>query len=351
MISVPIHTGKPYEVHIGSGLLSQCGTILSKTVTPCRAVLVTDSNVGPLYQKSCENALKASGFDVLSYTFPAGEDSKSLFHLERLLEFLAVSELTRSDLLIALGGGVTGDLTGFAASIYLRGIRYIQIPTTLLAAVDSSVGGKTAVNLEAGKNLAGSFWQPCTVICDTNLLKTLPREYMLDGISESIKYGIIRDEPLFQRIAIGGCDTDTEAVIAACVAMKGAIVAEDEFDNGTRELLNYGHTLGHAIESLSDFSVSHGHAVAIGMHLAGKISLSLGLCSAACSLQITNALRTLHLPVETPYTAKEMIPTILRDKKRRGSTIDLILPREIGCCIIHPVPVDQLLRLLKSCLD
>lgn len=349
-ICVPIHTGKPYHVHIGKSLLASTGTLAKEVAASCRAVIVSDSNVAPLYAQTVLDSLTAAGYTPCVYTFPAGEDSKSLSQLEALLEYLATEEITRSDLLIALGGGVTGDLTGFAASIYLRGIKYIQIPTSLLAAVDSSVGGKTAVNLKAGKNLTGSFWQPILVICDTTTFDTLSEACILDGVSESIKYGIIRDNVLFTEIARGGYETKREEIIAACVAMKGSIVAEDEFDNGVRELLNYGHTLGHGIEALSGFTVSHGHAVAIGMCLAAKVSASLGLCGEDCKNEIIAAIEKLSLPTTTEYTVSSMLPVILKDKKRRGSTIDLILPRAVGNCVIHPVRVDLLEEILTTSL-
>lgn len=346
MITVPILTGTPYEVHIGTALLKNTGELAAACIKPCKAVIISDSNVAPLYLETVTQSLASAGYTVLPYSFPAGEASKNIHTLESILEYLAAANITRSDYLVALGGGVTGDLTGFAASVYMRGIRYIQLPTSLLACVDSSVGGKTAVNLSAGKNLAGTFWQPSLVICDTNTLKTLSADCLLDGISESLKYGLIRDASLFQKIVNGSFHTDCEATIASCIRMKGTIVAEDEFDNGTRELLNFGHTFGHSLESLSHFSISHGHAVAMGMNMAGKVSAALHLCDMTCSQDLTAALSTLHLPVHTPYTGSQMLPIMLRDKKRRGSTIDLILPLTIGKCVIHPVSITELSTIL-----
>lgn len=347
MITVPIQTSQPYNVYIGKGLLSQTGRLMSERITPCKAVLVCDSTVAPLYADETAASLQTAGYTVIRYIFKAGEASKNWSVLGALLEFLAQSELTRTDVLVALGGGVTGDLTGFAASIYLRGIRYVQIPTTLLACVDSSVGGKTAVDLQAGKNLAGSFWQPKLVICDTDTLSTLDHYTFMDGVSESIKYGIIRDFDLFRDIADGGFESHGDQIIAKCISMKGDIVAEDEFDKGTRELLNYGHTLGHAVEKCSGFSISHGHAVAVGMHMAASIAANIGFCSMDDAEQITKALSDLGFSLDCPYTKKELLPVILLDKKRKGDMIDFILPKSIGCCEIYPVKIKELEEFLN----
>lgn len=346
MITVPIHTSKPYNVSIGKGLLTQAGSLMADRIAPCRAVLVSDSTVAPLYAAQTKASLISAGYEVIQYIFPAGEASKNWSELGALLEFLAQSHLTRTDILVALGGGVTGDLTGFAASIYLRGIRYVQIPTTLLACVDSSVGGKTAIDLQSGKNLAGAFWQPQLVICDTDTLDTLSSHIFLDGVSESIKYGIIRDPKLFHEIESGGFQSHGDEIIAKCIAMKGEIVAEDEFDKGTRELLNYGHTLGHAVEKCSNFSISHGHAVAIGMHMAAEISARIGFCTKDCATQISQALLRLGFSLDCPYSKEELLPAVLLDKKRKGEMIDFILPKEIGCCEIYPVKIKELEEFL-----
>lgn len=346
MITVPIQTTKPYNVYIGKGLLAQAGSLMADRIAPCSAVLVSDSTVTPLYADEAASSLAAAGYEVTRYVFPAGEASKNWTILGSLLEFLAQSQLTRSDILVALGGGVTGDLTGFAASIYLRGIRYVQIPTTLLACVDSSVGGKTAVDLQAGKNLAGAFWQPQLVICDTDTLKTLSDHIFLDGVSESIKYGIIRDFQLFCDIESGGFDAHCDKIIAECISMKGDIVAEDEFDKGTRELLNYGHTLGHAVEKCSNFSISHGHAVAIGMNMAASIAARIGYCTSKCAHQIQQSLLKLGFSLDCPYSKEELLPVVLLDKKRKGDIIDFILPKEIGCCEIYPVKIKDLEEFL-----
>ncbi len=343
MLEQKILTGKPYSVFIGEQLLSQAGRIFTDTLPDLDGksiVIISDSNVMPLYAQTVIDSFKNTGCKIHTYEIPAGEASKNWLLLGDLLEHLAALEITRSDYLLALGGGVVGDLTGFAASIYLRGIPFLQVPTTLLAAVDSSVGGKTAVDLKAGKNLAGAFWQPKAVICDVDVFKTLSPELYLDGVAESIKYGIIRDRSLFDLILNNGFESHCTEIVARCVAMKGDIVSEDEFDHGTRELLNFGHTFGHAIEACSNFQITHGHAVAIGMHFAGLFSAKLGLCTQECQEELTHALKRLGFDLSCPCDTKDLYGAMLHDKKRRGNMIDVILPIEIGDCRIHKMPLE-----------
>ena len=253
MRSVTVKTSATYEVLIGSGLLQKAGEAVKKVISPCKAAIVTDSTVVHLYEETVRQSLTEAGFSVCTFVFPAGEASKNIHTLSHLLEFLAKEEMTRTDLIVALGGGVTGDLAGFGAAVYLRGIPFVQIPTTFLAAIDSSVGGKTAVDLEAGKNLAGAFYQPKRVLCDTDVLQTLPEVVFADGIAEALKYGVLGDAALFEKIAGGDFRQDLEEIIETCVSMKRDVVEEDEFDTGKRQLLNLGHTFGHAIEQKSHF--------------------------------------------------------------------------------------------------
>lgn len=348
MIKLQIKASSTYPVYVGQDLLTRTGALLEEVSLPpdCRLVLVSDSNVMPLYGGTVTASLRARGFQVINYIIPAGESSKNWNLLGEFLEFLADSEITRSDCLIALGGGVTGDFTGFAASIYLRGLPFIQVPTTLLAAVDSSVGGKTAVDLEAGKNLAGTFWQPKAVICDTNTFSSLPEAIWLDGAAESLKYGILKDRALFEEIKNGGLKENSCNLISRCISMKGEIVALDEFDKGTRELLNLGHTFGHALETLSSYAVSHGHAVAAGIHMAACYAEKLGLCDSTCREEITSALTGLGFSLEFPYTGKDMYQIMRKDKKRKGDSIHLILPCRVGECCIYPLPLKSLETLM-----
>ena len=285
---------------------------------------------------------------VVQYVIAAGEASKNGQNYLEILNFLAHNRITRSDCIIALGGGVVGDLTGFVAATYLRGIDYIQVPTTLLAAVDSSVGGKTAIDLPSGKNLAGAFYQPELVLCDLSTLSTLPGDVFRDGCAEVIKYGILYDKSFFSYLEETGPDFDREAVIARCVELKRDVVMEDEFDTGARMKLNLGHTVGHGVEAGSNFEISHGKAVAIGMAIVSRASAARGICTSDTAGKIESLLCQFSLPVRTEYDSATLFEAALSDKKRNGNTVNLILPKAIGDCIIAPTPIDQLKSFIQE---
>lgn len=341
MKKVTIEAGAPYDVWIGSGLLKQAGSLIGERIEPCRVVVVTDTNIAPLYAGTVEEGLKAAGFTVSLHVFPAGEAHKSMETLTGILTALADAGLTRTDLVVALGGGVTGDMAGLAASLYLRGIRYVQLPTTLLAAVDSSVGGKTAIDFAGRKNIVGAFYQPALVICDTDAFDTLTPPVYRDGLAESIKYGVICDAELFRQFEMEE-KLDMEAIVARCVAIKGGIVAQDEHDTGLRQLLNFGHTPGHAIEACSHYGVSHGHAVAVGMQIMARAAQQAGICQDDTAFRLVWVLQKYGLPVTTPYTAQELAAAALADKKRKGNDITLVVPERMGTCVLHRVPVTAL---------
>ena len=347
MKSVRVSASKEYEVIIGSGIISSLGERCVSLLGKRRCVIITDSNVAPLWLDKASDSLRQAGIDTLSFIFPAGEDSKSVNTLSDILEFMAESRLTRSDFAVALGGGVTGDITGLAASLYLRGIPFVQVPTTLLAAVDSSVGGKTAVNLSAGKNLMGAFYQPSLVVCDTDTLGTLSPEIFADGMAEVIKYGVIFDRDLFDAVKNGNVNNNIEDIISRCVELKRDIVAEDEFDKGNRQLLNFGHTMAHSIEKLSNFEISHGSAVAIGMVIAAKASEALGWSNENCTDEIVEANKSNHLPCECSFSPEELADAALSDKKRSGGEITFVIPKKIGECILKKIPVDMLKEIAK----
>lgn len=351
MRSVTVKTSATYEVLIGSGLLQKAGEAVKKVISPCKAAIVTDSTVVHLYEETVRKSLTEAGFSVCTFVFPTGEASKNIHTLSHLLEFLAKEEMTRTDLIVALGGGVTGDLAGFGAAVYLRGISFVQIPTTFLAAIDSSVGGKTAVDLEAGKNLAGAFYQPKLVLCDTDVLQTLPEVVFADGIAEALKYGVLGDAALFEKIAGGDFRQDLEEIIETCVSMKRDVVEEDEFDTGKRQLLNLGHTFGHAIEQKSHFQMTHGHAVAIGMHLIAKAAEAKGIAEKGTAAAIAKALEQNQLPKETEFSPAEVAEGTLRDKKRRGGTISFVFPKKIGDCEIVKIPVEEVEALAKMAME
>ena len=351
MRSVTVKTSATYEVLIGSGLLQKAGEAVKKVISPCKAAIVTDSTVVHLYEETVRKSLTEAGFSVCTFVFPAGEASKNIHTLSHLLEFLAKEEMTRTDMIVALGGGVTGDLAGFGAAVYLRGIPFVQIPTTFLAAIDSSVGGKTAVDFEAGKNLAGAFYQPKLVLCDTDVLQTLPEVVFADGIAEALKYGVLGDAALFEKIAGGDFRQDLEEIIETCVSMKRDVVEEDEFDTGKRQLLNLGHTFGHAIEQKSHFQMTHGHAVAIGMHLIAKAAEAKGIAEKGTAAAIAKALEQNQLPKETEFSPAEVAEGTLRDKKRRGGTISFVFPKKIGDCEIVKIPVEEVEALAKMAME
>ena len=348
MKTIEVSASGRYQVKIGSGLLSTLGVQVAGICRSGTAAIVSDSNVWPLYGKIATESLENAGFRVVSFVFSAGEESKNGQTYLELLNFLASRQVTRSDCLIALGGGVVGDLTGFAAATYLRGIAYIQVPTTLLAAVDSSVGGKTAIDLPAGKNLAGAFYQPRLVLCDTDTLTTLPEEIFRDGCAEVIKYGVLYDPQLFSQLMLSGPDFDRESVIARCVELKRDVVAMDEFDNGLRQKLNLGHTVGHGIEGHSNFTVSHGRAVAMGMAIVARAAAAGGLCSRADADAIVQLLERFHLPTGTDYAAEDIYRCALSDKKRSGGKVNLIVPRAVGRCDILPTPVEELKSFIEA---
>lgn len=351
MRSVTVKTSATYEVLIGSGLLQKAGEAVKKVISPCKAAIVTDSTVVHLYEETVRKSLTEAGFSACTFVFPAGEASKNIHTLSHLLEFLAKEEMTRTDMIVALGGGVTGDLAGFGAAVYLRGISFVQIPTTFLAAIDSSVGGKTAVDLEAGKNLAGAFYQPKLVLCDTDVLQTLPEVVFADGIAEALKYGVLGDAALFEKIAGGDFRQDLEEIIETCVSMKRDVVEEDEFDTGKRQLLNLGHTFGHAIEQKSHFQMTHGHAVAIGMHLIAKAAEAKGVAEKGTAAAIAKALEQNQLPKETEFSPAEVAEGTLRDKKRRGGTISFVFPKKIGDCEIVKIPVEEVEALARTAME
>ncbi len=344
---INVNASKNYDVIIGDGILDSLGKNCVSLFGKSKAVIVTDSNVKEFWLDAAKTSLQLAGIDALAFVFDAGEDSKNTKNLLELVDFMAENRLTRSDFLVALGGGVTGDLTGLAASLYLRGIPFVQVPTSLLAAVDSSVGGKTAVNLTAGKNLMGAFYQPSLVLCDTSTLSTLPEKEFANGMAEIIKYGVIFDKDLFNKVRGGNVKSDMENIIARCVELKRDVVAKDEFDKGERQLLNFGHTLAHSIEKCSNFEIPHGAAVAIGMVIAARASHALGWSEEDCTAAIIEANKNNSLPVECGFSAGELADSALSDKKRTGGTINFVVPKAMGECVLKKVPIDVLYQIAE----
>ncbi|QHI73929.1 3-dehydroquinate synthase [Aminipila terrae] len=366
MEKIQINASRKYEMLIGRDLLTNAGKYISEVIEPGKVCIVTDDVVSGIYKDTVFNSLVAAGFEVYVFVFEHGEKSKNITTVSSILEYMAENDFTRSDAIAALGGGITGDVAGFAASVFLRGIRFVQLPTTFLAAVDSSVGGKTGVNLKGGKNLAGAFWQPSLVLCDCNTFSTLPYEIFLDGVAEAIKYGAIINRELFDTLMLHNHDLfpSSEAsqkdiennvssdvlieIVNQCVTIKRDIVMEDERDTGVRQLLNFGHTIGHAVEKCSNYAITHGHAVAIGMFIVSKASYKLGLCKMDCSLEIENMLNKFNFPVACPFTAAELTQVALKDKKRAGKSITLVLPDYIGHCYLKKINIEDLETFISA---
>lgn len=348
MTTVRVEASKSYDIKIGRELLETLGQelkALGKIKTVC---IVSETTVFPLHGEAAKKSIEDAGFKVTEFVFPAGEASKNGSVYLALLSFLAEQGLTRQDAIVALGGGVVGDLAGFAAATYQRGIRFVQVPTTLLSAVDSSVGGKTAIDLPTGKNMAGAFYQPSLVLCDIACLETLPRDIFIDGCAEVIKYGILYDREFFEYLAETGPDFDREKVIGRCVELKRDVVNLDEFDTGARMKLNLGHTVGHGVEAKSAFTLSHGKSVAIGMAIVSRAAVKSGLLDEKECDTIVKTLEKYALPTHCDYTAAELAGFALHDKKRAGSKVSLIIPRKIGQCDIIPTETEKLPSFIES---
>lgn len=331
MKKIKVNVGKGYEILFERGILNNCGNYIKKITNSKKVCIVSDTNVYPIYKDKIKTSLEKNGFNVYEFVFEAGEESKTIHTVMDILGFLVENEFTRNDLLIALGGGVCGDMTGFAAAIYLRGIDYVQIPTSLLAQVDSSVGGKTAVNMEQGKNLCGAFHQPRLVLIDSNTLDTLKPEIYSEGMAEALKMGCILDEELFKKIETQQNEEFIDDIIYESVKLKAIIVEHDEKEAGERALLNFGHTIGHAIEKLHDFkNMPHGEAVGIGMVLIAKIGENNDITPKGTANRIADVLRKYNLRTEDTNSLSDIINTMKFDKKRTQDSIKLILLDKIG---------------------
>lgn len=348
MKRIHVAASRAYDVEFGRGLLDELGQRAKACMGVRSAVVISETNAAPLYLQRALTSLRNAGWQASEYVFPAGESSKSGETYLALLNALAERHLSRAGALVALGGGVTGDLTGFAAATYLRGIEYIQVPTTLLACVDSSVGGKTAIDLPMGKNLVGAFHQPSLVLCDPELLSSLPKPVFADGCAEVIKYGMLGSPELLERLQEYHASQQLEYVIAKCVDMKREIVENDEFDTGRRQLLNLGHTFGHAIEAASHFALSHGQSVAMGMRIITRAALEMAFCPRACLDVLDTLLETHGLPLHTNLSAETLVQGALSDKKRQQEKLTLAVPCGLGESMLHTIAVDELIHWARA---
>ncbi len=349
-ITVPVPLGeRAYDIMVGRGLLAEAAPRIA-SLGARAAAIVTDAHVGPLYAEQLSGALQAHGLRSSVVTLPPGEATKSYASLEQVCDAVLSARIERSDLVVALGGGVIGDLAGFAAAVVRRGVRFVQVPTTLLSQVDSSVGGKTGINSRHGKNLVGAFHQPSLVIADTAVLDTLPVREMRAGYAEVVKYGLIDDARFFswceenwRGVFAGGPERD-EAVAQSCRA-KATVVVRDEHENGDRALLNLGHTFGHALERITAYDSArlvHGEGVAIGLCLAFRFSVALGLCPADDAERVEAHLSAAGLPTRLSHvpggsgTVDDLLDAMAQDKKVKAGALTFILARGIGQSFIAP---------------
>lgn len=331
-----------YPIYIENGILANAGTYIKDVFHGKKIMIISDDNVFPLYGQTVLDSL--SDYECHSLVLPHGEPTKSFQSLPKIYSALLDAKLSRSDLVIALGGGVIGDLAGFAAASYLRGIKLVQIPTSLLAQVDSSVGGKVAVDLPQGKNLVGAFFHPKTVIIDPDVLNTLPEHFISDGMGEVIKYGCIKDKSLFEKLTAHSSFEDLKPelteIIACCVDIKRVVVEADQFDTGERMLLNFGHTLAHTIEQHFNYErESHGEAVGIGMYQIAKLSEAKGLTDAGCAEDIRKALEIYGLPAACNLPMNVLTDAISLDKKNLNNHLNVVLLHSIGDSYVYPADV------------
>ncbi len=340
------------SIIIEKGLLKEAAEFCrtkSTDTAPSKICIVTDTNVAKLYLSYLEEKLAALNIPMFRHIIPAGEEYKTLETVSGIYDTLSDNRFGRDDMIIALGGGVTGDIAGFAAATYLRGIRHlIQIPTTLLAQVDSSVGGKTGVDLPQGKNLVGAFRQPDMVLIDPELLDTLPEEVFRAGMAEVVKYGCIWDPEILELVSATEYKKHMIELIERCVSIKIKVVEEDELESGLRRILNFGHTIGHGAERLGNYTeLSHGEAVAVGMAAAVKMGNSIGITKDGCYERLIPILQTFSLPTRLTHPVEEVYESMLSDKKTQGNGIHFVFIEDFGKSLVKKVPVTELKQMMK----
>ena len=336
------------RVLIEKGLFENFGHHVLNITEPCKVLILSDETVAKFYIEKLRKNLEKSGFKVSEFIIKPGEKSKTLSTATKIYEKMAADFFSRSDMVVSLGGGVVSDIAGFAAATYLRGIKFVSIPTSLLAQIDASIGGKNGVNLSFGKTLVGTFYSPELVLVDSNFLLTLPQKELRCGIAEAIKCGCIKDEKLFEIFENENFENNLDEIIKRSIAVKKQLAEKDEFDLGERKLLNFGHTLGHAYEKLGNFETfSHGEAVAIGMNEITKISEKLGLTKAGTAERLAEVLKKNSLPVSSSFAKKDVLKAVLHDKKISGSFIDLAVLKSIGSSFIHRVPCSKIADFLS----
>ncbi len=371
MKRVKINSSSPYEVIIGEGILHLIGSLVKPYKKIDKVVIISDSNVDGLYGDVVLSSFVSEGYSTIKYNILPSENSKNINTVENIINFLAENHVSKSDLIVSLGGGVVGDIVGFTASIYMRGISYIQVPTTILSSVDSSVGGKTGINIAMGKNMVGGIYQPLLVVCDISVFSTLTDSCIKDGFCEIVKYGLILDEDLLtllnpkcnnfdisirQKKEIMDFDykkLEMSKIVSRCVELKAQIVMQDEFDTGIRHILNYGHTIGHAIEHLSKYKISHGNAVALGMYIVEK-SMGNGFHNivvdllGTCGIDIVELMEIISEPSQNDFISKnEIVDKIKSDKKVNAGIVNFIVLEEVGKASFKTIPISELDMFIK----
>lgn len=345
MKTIKVQSHRPYDIIIEKGAINDVAKFIPDILSPPRKIcVITDSTVSGQYSEVVISSLKEAGYETFRILFPSGEHSKNLTTYSNMLEALGEEDFTRGDLILALGGGTVADIAGFVAGTYMRGVNYIYVPTTLLAIIDSSLGGKTGINLLGGKNLAGVFWTPTTVIADPTVLETLPEDLLRDGMAEALKFAIISDSSLITPIK----DRNYQYIIDRCLSIKRPLVEVDEYDTGLRQLLGFGSLIGNAIEKLSSYSISHGEAIAIGMVAESRAAFNGGYSRADVSGEIEKTLNDFGFDTELEYTEEEIYPLALLDKKIRDGFVNIIVPDVIGKCSIRKITLSELENYISS---
>lgn len=343
-LTIHVKASGEYDILIAEGAIFSVGNYIKEVIPQCKIAIITDDIVDKLYSQMVSESLLKNGYEVVKYVFPHGEQSKNIDTYGDILNFLTENQLTRADCIVALGGGVVGDMAGFVASTYLRGIKYVQIPTTLLAQIDSSVGGKTAIDLKNGKNLAGAFCQPQLVICDITTLYTLPPSVFDEGMGEAAKYAIL-DAQIFELIKSDLCDL--KKLIYLCIDYKRQVVEIDEFEKNQRKLLNLGHTVAHGIERLSEYKIPHGKAVAMGLYIILKASLKQGYIDNETHDLMVSTISKIAKDDGCPYEIEQIANASLTDKKRSGDTITVVTVHGVGDCRLTQVKIFDLTEFLS----
>lgn len=349
MEAIEVKTSRTYNVQLGQDLIASLPQLVVSLCEGRKIGIITDDIVNSLYAAKAAEAFDMCGYNIYKYVIPHGEGAKNITTLSGILEYFATCHFTRKDVFVSIGGGVVGDITGLAAALYMRGSQFIQVPTTLLSMVDASVGGKTAVDLHAGKNLIGAFWQPSMVVADTSIVSNLPDDIFAEGMAEVIKSDLIANAGIVKMIQKGTVMNNIDLMVASCIKMKRDVVEQDEFETkGLRKVLNLGHTVAHAIEKLSNYTVSHGIAVATGLVWEAKIACHLGLCKETLVNEIRDAVDVYHLYYSVPYAIKAMVDAMKSDKKNDDRRIDFVFPITYGKWEERKLEQDELIEIIYS---